>query len=628
MASARSVGNVQTALAERLYPSVSVWNRLEGRPRTVAFDRALRAEVGDPLWMLTKQWQMGEFRGADAGSPIFARLMLETTQLTKYRPNGQGAEVFPTDIPLEVKVERREPALDLGGHPVALDLRLTMGRYWLKLIRTLPNNYASDFVLAYPVLKPNPTDPVQADRCAHVEAWQIYEAAAGRAMDGGALYEYLTANAANHTYDNIAAIAASDYAALDALGKGFVTWFQRLISMPSAGSDDAWVPNRLEYQFAVSAPDQNGTEKVYVADEYYQGRLDWYSLDIDAADDTLGTVTGATPPPTSLSVRTMVPTAVSFSGMPNTRWWSFEERATNFGDIDASTTDAAKLLFMEFALVYSNDWFVIPYTLPVGSIATVDGMAVTNVFGERLWITAAGSGADANWQRWSLFTINVQSGGAAASDTSLLLLPTVPYIQEGELLEDVLLIRDETANMVWGIEKTVSLSTGEPKRGLEVAREELAYFEGIVTNAGGGGGAPPPPRPAPIRYQLMTSVPENWIPFVPVHVSPGDNREVQLQRAAMPRIIGGDPTALPPTLRKVKPRTVLLREGLDAAIPAPYFVFEEEVPRAGARVCQRYERTRWIGGAVQVWLRARKERGRGEGSSGLAFDTLQPSSST
>ena len=78
--------------------------------------------------------------------------------------------------------------------------------------------------------------------------------------------------------------------------------------------------------------------------------------------------------------------------MPNTRWWTFEDHATNFGDIDASTTDLAKLLFMEFALVYSNDWFVIPCTLPSGSLAQIRGMAVTNVFGERLWIQAADQG--------------------------------------------------------------------------------------------------------------------------------------------------------------------------------------------------------------------------------------------
>ena len=46
--------------------------------------------------------------------------------------------------------------------------------------------------------------------------------------------------------------------------------------------------------------------------------------------------------------------------MPNTRWWAFEDGRTNFGDVDAATTDLAKLLFLEFGLVYANDWFLIP----------------------------------------------------------------------------------------------------------------------------------------------------------------------------------------------------------------------------------------------------------------------------
>ena len=38
--------------------------------------------------MLTKQWQMGEFDGSDAGSPVFAKLLMQTTRLTKYQPAG------------------------------------------------------------------------------------------------------------------------------------------------------------------------------------------------------------------------------------------------------------------------------------------------------------------------------------------------------------------------------------------------------------------------------------------------------------------------------------------------------------------------------------------------------------
>jgi hypothetical protein len=112
-------------------------------------------------------------------------------------------------------------------------------------------------------------------------------------------------------------------------------------------------------------------------------------------------------------------------------------------------------------------------------------------------------------------------------------------------------------------------------------------------------------------------VPENWIPFIPVHV-PGDNREIQLQRASLPRILDGDPD--PPA--RVKPRTVLMREGLDAPTPAPYFVHEEEVSRAGTHLTQNYERTRWTDGRVYTWLRVRRGTGRGEGSSGLAFDQI------
>jgi len=103
-----------------------------------------------------------------------------------------------------------------------------------------------------------------------------------------------------------------------------------------------------------------------------------------------------------------------------------------------------------------------------------------------------------------------------------------------------------------------------------------------------------------------------------VHV-PGDNRATQLQRAAMPRLLDGDPDPVPD---KVRPRTVLLRDGLEESPRVAYFLHEEEVPRSGAIVRQGYQRTRWTNGRVIVWLGARKQTGRGEGSSGLLFDRL------
>jgi hypothetical protein len=168
--------------------------------------------------------------------------------------------------------------------------------------------------------------------------------------------------------------------------------------------------------------------------------------------------------------------------------------------------------------------------------------------------------------------------------------------------------------MVWGIELTVPMPHGEGRSGGSAAAETTAFFARLF---GAGPGEPPLENEAKARYELMNTVPEHWIPFIPVHV-PGNSREIQLQRASMLRVVDEDPTHA----QKIKPRTSLLREGLDAPIARRYFVFEEEVPRAGVRVRQGYQRTRWTDGRVFVWYGASKKAGRGEGSSGLEFDRL------
>ena len=88
----------------------------------------------------------------------------------------------------------------------------------------------------------------------------------------------------------------------------------------------------------------------------------------------------------------------------------------------------------------------------------------------------------------------------------------------------------------------------------------------------------------------------------------------------MPRIIGED-TEYP---KKVQPRTKLLRFGLDQEPKDIYKLYEEEVPRSGVRVYQRYQRTRWYSGQVYNWLGVRKQVGQGEVSSGLAYDLIVP----
>ena len=116
-----------TRVSEYL-PTVTMWNRLEGRPRTVNFDRALKAEVADALWMISKQWQMGEFIGDDAGSPVLAKALLETTRLAKYQAGSEPAEA------LEAVVHGPEDRSRVVGRSID-ELDLPAGAVIVALVR-------------------------------------------------------------------------------------------------------------------------------------------------------------------------------------------------------------------------------------------------------------------------------------------------------------------------------------------------------------------------------------------------------------------------------------------------------------------------------------------------------------
>jgi hypothetical protein len=185
--------NIAAVVASQTLPGITIWNRLEGRPRAEKFDRALRAEVRDALWMLTRQWQMGEFRGDDAGSPIFAKVRVETTRLRKYQAANGDVEKFDDAIPLEARVEQMPVPLVLANHEVSLDIRLLAGRHWLKLVTPLAPTAAPDFISNYSIHVPNPSQIADAPTLAHPEAWSNFAAAtaASRRMDGVKLYRHL-----------------------------------------------------------------------------------------------------------------------------------------------------------------------------------------------------------------------------------------------------------------------------------------------------------------------------------------------------------------------------------------------------------------------------------------------------
>jgi hypothetical protein len=72
-------------------------------------------------------------------------------------------------------------------------------------------------------------------------------------MDGADLYFHLKQPGTPLASDGVAGLTASEKSAADAAGQPFVEWFEKLYCLPQS-TTDAWQPERLEYQFACSAP--------------------------------------------------------------------------------------------------------------------------------------------------------------------------------------------------------------------------------------------------------------------------------------------------------------------------------------------------------------------------------------
>lgn len=586
-------------------PFLLNWSRLEALPVTPDLEQGLQACVADPLWMLGRQWQFSEFQGEDAGTPIDARFELEYAALDRIRLGsaGKGARDFqPLARPLEVVVEAEaEPR-------ICLRLSAEAGLQCLRRLRAaaLPDA-ASAVQSAFPLASAS-TDPTSDSTGS---AWQrILD---GRATDGvaiaGALTPFLNADG---SLSGLPPVAGIDPAGPDvsAIRKVLATWLAEYRDAFGAGvpGESAWLPDRQEYAFAARAKLTDGTRVLLDAQEYTDGRLDWYSFALKD-DPGLGEPAAAVPAGI-LAPSPKLPAPVRYPGMPADRYWEFEDSKVSFGRAAAGPTELMRMLLIDFALVYGNDWFYVPFDLPVGSLCSIVSLKVRDTFGVETSVQPA---RNLDGQRCRLFDLS--STGAAEARSWFFLAPALPARLQGDPIEELALFRDEMANMAWGVERRIaSPVAGSIDRALETYSSILHQDIDSQDIA------------AELVYRLQTDVPDRWIPLLPVTESilgggPSAFTHV-LERRTMIRTV---PDGLGGTTRlTIHPRGVLLRT--DPSLPVDgepaLQIKEEEVPREGAIVKRAYQYTRWLDGTSHLWLGRDKTTGRGEGSSGLRFDLL------
>jgi hypothetical protein len=580
-------------------PHIVAYNRLEARPRTLDFTRSLSAPVRDPLWMLTRQWQFGEFEGEDAASPVTCRIAYHHESMDRVAfPKEQTFKFDPTFIPLEAKIEQeRIPTTvresETNGMFSDVLLAVRWGKRFLQMLRDAGLDghyplYIEDFPIHVLPETPPYGDPARVVR--DVEAEQFLASVGGLIADGVAIWR----SAQNGDHDSwLDGKPGGDKAALKTIAAAFLedctNQLRRLFTEPDVPADSAWLPNHLEYQFSVAGqPATNRPQTVLSAEQYPGGHLDWFSF--DSVTDRKVTLKEETPPvDQSEEVKSFLPGPVRFKGQPQPRFWEMEETETDFGKIETSATGLLHLMLAEFGLIYSNDWFMLPHPMDINTVCEVRGILVDDTFGRHTFIRSAGSGPETAWQRWAMFHLTEQNNQWPQSNR-FYLVPAVGKVLQSSSLERVNFLRDEMANMVWGVEATIPSQAGAGMSGYETTPLDKIAPLGTAT------------ADVRIGYLLGTTVPKNWIPFIPVHAE-GSVSEIRLQRA---RMVGGDP-----------PRGWLLREPR-----SPYFLEEEEVPRAGIYVDRTWQRARWINGKTFVWIGRSKTAGKGEGWSQLVFDQI------
>ncbi len=560
-------------------PSITHWNRLEPRPRAPSIAGPLQARIRDPLWLLTRQWQFGEFGGEDAGSPAFARVAGRSVPLSGWRSADGPIAALPPQIPFEPLAQREAFAADLS-------VQVELAQTFETLLGAEPGVTGLQRQAVLAELRAKlPLAPPPAD---DLDARGFFLVSAGRSFDGAAVYRAGLAQP-----PGTPAGVVLDPAVVPAFRHAqatLVAWVGEVFGAIGPADADAWQPERLDYAASlIAVVDEKPVE--LQARTAPDGAFEWHAFSqLPPGEPPAGT--GAAPPrPQPWSI---IPTHVRFRGMPNARWWDFETGTTDFGDLRPDRRDLARLVVMDFMLVHGNDWFVIPYDVPVGCLARIDALVVRDVFGGDTVVDRADqrpAGA-----RWSQFSISAEGTAAGIADY-LLVPPSVAGLTQTSLpREEVLFLRDELANMAWGIELTVEGAAGTPRAGHE---RSLALA------------APPAVEPPMPTYQIQTDVPAHWIPFLPVTLDAAAGRYA-LERAGMPNPAG--PGLIRPAGRVLEP---------SALAGQPYQLHEEEVTRLGTRVIRVVCRARWSDGSTHLWISRQRTAGAGEASSGLLFDTAR-----
>ncbi len=562
--------------------------------RAAGVEEGLAARLADPLWMLARQWQFGEFRGDDAGSAT-----LVTVDGVAYHPSWWRPE--PDETNLTAQPWQSWTVLD-GPLESLIEAEPDTGTAWLRLRidggvrarRALLAAGLGGFATALNTLAPWPTDPSNTPTAtAAADVLAISATPDGAALASliapwqapGTPLPGAVASAIGASPTQLAAFA-------DAMRSWLAWWLPRAAATPqpnptpiTAGvtaDPPAWDPHRLEHRGTLAfaaAP----TLRLHV-DRYPGGGLDWYGADAQTGAPTELPATPAPPAavatPKSVGA-TGVPLPVTFAGMAAPRFWEFEDAEVDFGSIDASPADLARVLLVEYTTVYGNDWFALPIRLPVGSLVRIDSVSVTDSFDGVQHLDPMAQHSSG----WRLYSQGAPAAAPELAVNYFWCAPTLSQRLVSPEIERVTARRDEMANTAWAVVEKAADSIGRP---YDVPAEKAEL----------------PPVSVPPHYLVQTPVADNWFPLAP---KPVDIASIRLE--------------LEPLVQRAQGQIVETHPP-GAILAGAWWIHEEELGPAGLTLNRTVKLARWHDGTTTRWVGRDVWPGIGEASSGLLWDTV------
>ena len=280
--------------------------RLEPICRSGSKLTGISARIADPMWLLARQWQMGEFLGEDAGSPVSVEVTYSTQPVGRLR-HGDEATLEPIDrpSPIEVLVEKEASPLDWR-------LRVQI---WQQLERaiwaTLKNEAPAIIELLknnniFKIALPAPDDEAWLGIDPETESYLRFMQ--NRALDGGAILQNI-----NKLPEKLIKGAKEEDGPTNIVNK----WCKKLnISISQPPKPKSWRTAQMDYKFTL-----NDGKTALIAPSYRNGNLDWYSFNVGKS------TINPNPWPAPKTERKLA-TRIAVRGT-SPRWLAFEDGSMN-----------------------------------------------------------------------------------------------------------------------------------------------------------------------------------------------------------------------------------------------------------------------------------------------------------